>query len=181
MMMVPFLDDFERSLLPRRRAYSRGWLSPLTPSTDVFDRVVDNAMRELHELERQLGDVSTDEGNFNWQCNVNGYRPDELKVDLEGDQLVVRGEHRDAREGETVFRSFERRMTLPEGARKEAIRCDLDNRGRLNITAPVPQPEGQRPQRQSIPIGFKQAGPEQQKIEHQKQDIDVGKKQEAAR
>ncbi|KAH7723466.1 hypothetical protein AAVH_08945 [Aphelenchoides avenae] len=74
MMMVPFLDDFERSLLPRRRAYSRGWLSPLTPSTDVFDRVVDNAMRELHELERQLGDVSTDEGNFAWQCNVNGYR-----------------------------------------------------------------------------------------------------------
>ena len=30
-------------------------------------------------------------GQITFSCNVAGYRPEELKVDVEGDSLVVRG------------------------------------------------------------------------------------------
>ena len=38
-------------------------------------------------------DVKTDEdgGHVTFSCNVAGYRPEELKVDIEGDSLVVKG------------------------------------------------------------------------------------------
>ena len=38
-------------------------------------------------------DIKTDEdgGHVTFSCNVAGYRPEELKVDIEGDSLVVKG------------------------------------------------------------------------------------------
>ena len=38
-------------------------------------------------------DVKTDDdgGHITFSCNVAGYRPEELKVDIEGDSLVVKG------------------------------------------------------------------------------------------
>lgn len=45
------------------------------------------------ELERQMMDVKSDEegGKVTFSCNVAGYRPEELKVDVEGDALVIKG------------------------------------------------------------------------------------------
>ena len=47
----------------------------------------------FQELERQMMDVRMDRegGQITFSCNVAGYRPEELKVDVEGDSLVVRG------------------------------------------------------------------------------------------
>ena len=38
-------------------------------------------------------DVKSDEegDNVTFSCNVAGYRPEELKVDVEGDALVIKG------------------------------------------------------------------------------------------
>ena len=38
-------------------------------------------------------DVKTDAdgGHVTFSCNVAGYRPEELKVDIEGESLVVKG------------------------------------------------------------------------------------------
>ena len=49
----------------------------------------------LQELERQMMDVKTDRegGQITFSCNVAGYRPEELKVDVEGDSLIVKGFH----------------------------------------------------------------------------------------
>ena len=58
---------------PRHR-YSQ--LSPWGgTSTGFVDDVFDNTLREMHELERQMGLVTQNEsGDFNWRCNVTGYR-----------------------------------------------------------------------------------------------------------
>ena len=47
----------------------------------------------FQELERQMMEVKTDPegGQIAFSCNVAGYRPEELKVDVEGNSLVVKG------------------------------------------------------------------------------------------
>ncbi|KAH7720805.1 small HSP21-like protein [Aphelenchoides avenae] len=162
MSMMPFGDPFgfERSLWPSHY-HRRSTVSPWTMGGGYLDQFFNDSMRQMMDMERGLGEVNlTDSGDFRWRCNVSGYKPDELKVDLDGNQLVVSGEHKESREGESIHRNFTRRVVLPENVQKDTIKCHIDERGRLEIEARRPAVEGQK---QSIPIGFKQPTVEQQK------------------
>ena len=105
-------------------------------------------IKHIKELERQMMDVKTDEdgGHVTFSCNVAGYRPEELKVDIEGDSLVVKGhfvfdhffrlqyiwhlgEHKEKHGGQTIHRTFHRSVTLPDGVQKESIQCNMDDKG----------------------------------------------------
>ena len=94
-------------------------------------------------------DVKSDEegGKVVFSCNVAGYRPEELKVDVERrsrHQRFVFGlkngctlhllsnfsdEHKEKHGGQTVHRTFHRSIALPEGVVKESIQCNLDEKG----------------------------------------------------
>ena len=179
MSLIPFLDTFydrPSSLHWPTSYYRRSWLEPVEQTTRLLDTLVDDSIRSLANVQRGLGEINlTDDGNFSWKCNVAGYKPEELKVDLEGNQLVVRGEHEESREGESVRRSFQRRVVLPEGVTQDSIKCNVDASGLLEIEARRPQVDGQKTQ--SIPIGTKQDGAEQKKLTAQGGDA----KKEATR
>ena len=38
-------------------------------------------------------------GDLTYQVDVSGFHPDELKVDLHGDEIVIKGEHKEQNEG----------------------------------------------------------------------------------
>uniref|UniRef100_A0AC34RMT9 SHSP domain-containing protein n=1 Tax=Panagrolaimus sp. JU765 TaxID=591449 RepID=A0AC34RMT9_9BILA len=95
-------------------------------------------------------------GDFNYAVNVGGFKPEELKVDIEGDELVVKGDHKEHHNGESVHRQFVRRMTLPKKSCKDSIKCDLDENGKLIVTGTAKAIADD--QKKSIPIGFKQSG-----------------------
>ncbi|KAI1699027.1 hsp20/alpha crystallin family domain-containing protein [Ditylenchus destructor] len=73
--------------------------------------------------------------DFSLSCNVQGYRADELRVDLQGDQLMIQGEHQHNGERRSVHRTFKRKVALPENVQKDTVQCSMDKKGRLQVRA----------------------------------------------
>jgi len=124
-----------------------------------LDSYLTSEFRKMQELERQMIDVQMNNnknGQMRFSCNVAGYLPEELNVDVEGNDLVIKGEHKQQEAGQSVHRTFTRRMTLPDGVHKESIMCNIDEKGCLSVQAQRPSVDT-HPARISVPIGFKQS------------------------
>ena len=130
---------------------------------DLLDTFFDDNSQRLRLRDHAARFTVQPNGDFNYQVNASGFKPEELKVDIEGEDLVVRGEHSETKENESVQRSFVRRVKLPHGSCKDSIKCDIDAEGRLTVAGVRANlPESQK---RSIPITFK---PNQPAVEHKK-------------
>jgi HSP20 family protein len=85
------------------------------------------------------------EKEFVVRAEVPGFEANELVVNLTGNMLTIRAEHKVAREGkEEVERRFERTFTVPTGVIPEKIEA-LYRNGVLEVHLPrSPEPEGRR-------------------------------------
>uniref|UniRef100_A0A914ICN0 SHSP domain-containing protein n=1 Tax=Globodera rostochiensis TaxID=31243 RepID=A0A914ICN0_GLORO len=134
---------------PMRRMLRR----PLDPFATLDHFLDDQFVPQIRDNSAKLG--VDDLGNFTYSVDTSGFRPEELNVSIEGDELVVHGEHKqEAANGETVHRQFVRRVLIPEGFQKEGLKCELDDSGRMCVTAPKAGVEP-APERRSIPIDVK--------------------------
>jgi HSP20 family protein len=101
-------------------------------------------------------EVSERDGNYVIRAELPGLKPEDVRLEIEDDALVLQGERRDEREQEeggvrrTEIRygRFYRSIPLPEGANIDQINAKFEN-GVLEVTVPVPQEQSQRKQ---IPI-----------------------------
>ncbi|KAI1708546.1 hsp20/alpha crystallin family domain-containing protein [Ditylenchus destructor] len=152
-------------------------------SSPMMYSALHDSLGQIQQLERELGQLDEpsvdDKGDFTFRCNVQGYRPEELQVDVHGDQLVIKGEHQHNDGRQSVHRTFKRMVALPENVQKDTVQCNIDERGRLEVrahskTLPLAQ------QRKNIPIGFRkseqQNGGEQQLDGEQQKQLDGKKK-----
>ena len=128
---------------------SHRW-DPFREMDNLVNALIDN--RYLMP-QADLGDMKIGKDDFTYSVNVAGFKPEELKVDLDGDSLVVSAEHRESTKDESVHRSFVRKITIPKEVRKETIKCDIDDKGHLKIHGAKLAIEDQ--QKRQIPIGFK--------------------------
>jgi HSP20 family protein len=101
-------------------------------------------------------EVNQREGHLQVRADLPGLKPEDVHVEVNNDQLVIRGERKSEHE-ETqggVYRSerrygqFYRAIPLPDGASLEKAKAQFNN-GVLEITLPVPQ---ERRNRREIPI-----------------------------
>ncbi|KAI1700133.1 hsp20/alpha crystallin family domain-containing protein [Ditylenchus destructor] len=92
-----------------------------------------------------------EEGNFTYKVDVQGYRKEELVVDVVGDDVKVKGEHKSKTEDETVERSFSRTVRIPKGIHKDTIECRIDNKGHFLVVQGWKTPIEQLEKR-NIPI-----------------------------
>jgi HSP20 family protein len=126
-----FADAFGQS----SGASAMGGLGSWSPAVEVTER--DNQLHVCAELP--------------------GLKPDDVKVEITDDALIIEGErkqeHKEEKGGrwhsERRYGRFYRSIPLPEGANAEQARADFRN-GELYVTVPVQQPENKRRQ---IPIG----------------------------
>ncbi|KAI1710223.1 hsp20/alpha crystallin family domain-containing protein [Ditylenchus destructor] len=178
MSLMPF-DDFSpfgynRRILP----YRSSWMNPYnSPADRLMFSALNDSLGEIQQLERQLGQLEPsidDKGDFSFRCNVQGYRPEELKVDVHGDQLVIQGEHQHNDGRQSVHRTFKRMVALPEDVLKETVQCNIDERGRLEVRAHSKSLPGQ--QRKNIPIGFRKSDDQQQIGGEQQKQVEDQKK-----
>jgi HSP20 family protein len=101
-------------------------------------------------------ELSQSEGKLTVQCELPGITPNDVKVEITNDALILQGERRSEREvnergvhrSERQYGSFYRAIPLPEGADAEHATARYQN-GLLEVTIPTPQ---QREERRSIPI-----------------------------
>lgn len=100
----------------------------------------------LGETWAPVVDVQRCDGNLVITAELPGLKKDEIKVEVTEGALVIEGErkkeHKEDHEGyhryERSYGSFYRLIPLPENAKAEEIKADL-NEGVLKITVPVPE------------------------------------------
>ncbi|MGO9061001.1 MAG: Hsp20/alpha crystallin family protein [Candidatus Binataceae bacterium] len=83
-------------------------------------------------------------GNLVVRADVPGVDPKDVEVSVRGNVLTIKGERKEEKEvksedyirREASYGSFERRMTLPEGANTDKITANFKN-GMVEITMPM--------------------------------------------
>lgn len=123
------MAPFSPMIVPRRwmfpRLFSRDDSEALFPS-DFFNWKNDDQMI------RQ----TNDETKFELSLDTHDYRPDEIKVNVNGNILSVEAKHEEKGENKFVSRQFSRKYTLPEGCEAHKVHSNLSSDGILMITAP---------------------------------------------
>ncbi|CAJ0597003.1 unnamed protein product [Cylicocyclus nassatus] len=140
MTRSPMWDDpFFREQYERFRMMERG-MFPYWRNADPSVMSVANDTQQ----------VINDDKRFAVSLDVSQFRPDELKVQLEGRQLVIEGKQENKGDNNYTERSFVRKWTLPDDVNIDAIRSELSDVGHLSIEAPK---TGQKPENvRAIPI-----------------------------
>jgi len=117
--------------------------SPLLLGFDHFERMLDRVSKAQADGYPPYNVEQTGENALRLTLAVAGFRLEDLSIQVEDNQLIVRGKQRE--EGERVFlhrgiaaRQFQRAFVLAEGI--EVKSASLDN-GLLNIDLVRPQPE----------------------------------------
>nr|CDJ80484.1 Heat shock protein Hsp20 domain containing protein [Haemonchus contortus] len=88
----------------------------------------------------QVSKVSDDGTKLAISLDVSKFKPNELKVNIDGRVLTVEGKH-EVKEGSSyTARSFLRQWTVPEGVDVEQIRSTLTDDGHLAIEVPKAKP-----------------------------------------
>lgn len=101
-------------------------------------------------------EVSESNGTLRVQAELPGLAPEDVKVEIGENEIVIQGErrieHEENRRGvrrtEREYGVFYRTIPLPEGAERDQARATFRD-GMLEITVPVPQ---QANERRPIPI-----------------------------
>ncbi|CAL2045969.1 unnamed protein product [Caenorhabditis brenneri] len=118
-----------------------------------------DAMRGMDGQYMPLSMVSNDQSSANSEIvnteekfainlNVSQFKPEELKINLEGRRLSIQGEQDVSNEHGHSTRSFSRVILLPEDVDVASVASNLSDTGRLSIEAPKLLPAQGRP----IPI-----------------------------
>lgn len=147
------------------------WASSLTPA-DFFSSNPFTLMRRMsEEMDRAFGhtfghtsrggwypavEVSEQNGQLEVHAELPGLKPEDVKVEVTDDALIIRGEKKYEREhhlgkayrSERQYGEFYREIPLPQGVKAEQAKAQFRN-GVLEITVPVPEEANRR---REIPI-----------------------------
>lgn len=154
-------------------ARSSGYLVPYFTPADIFRMNPFSLMRRMsEELDRAFAEsngrephektwtpaveVMQREGNLVVRAELPGLKPEEVKLEITDDALVLEGERRDEREEnkgglhvtERRYGRFYRAIPLPDGANTDDARARFEN-GVLEVTIPTEEPKTKR---REIPI-----------------------------
>jgi len=97
------------------------------------------------DFQPRIVDKGNNQKQLEMTVGMKNYRPQEIKVSVKDNELIVQGEHRqkDANHSERSF--FFKSTTLPPGTQVEQLQSFLDDNGQLKIEAPfVEQKEGHK-------------------------------------
>ena len=130
-----FSEEMDRLFNDFGGGFNQMTLNDFSPQTEIFER----------------GDELV------VHADLPGMSKDDISVDIEDDQIVIRGERRNEREHndegvyhtERSYGSFYRAIPLPEGIDAEQAKADFSN-GVLEITLPKPP---QKSKGRSLEIG----------------------------
>lgn len=158
-------------LRPRRTEYSPFAMTPFdvlrANPFSMFRRMSEEMDRMLQEqmwegaAGTQSGwspaiEVSQREGKFNIQAELPGLEPNDVKVEIENDSVIIQGERKSESEQksegmhrtERQYGYFYRSIPLPEGVNADQAQAKFRN-GVLEVTVPMSE---QTSNKRSIPV-----------------------------
>jgi HSP20 family molecular chaperone IbpA len=98
-----------------------------------------------------------DDNKVEVHLDTSGYKPDELKVQVEGGIVRVEGKHEEKSEEGAVMvsRQFVKEYALPESSKPDGVESSLSKDGVLVITIPKPKKAINQDKGRSVPIAIK--------------------------
>lgn len=111
---------------------------------DLFSRFVGEFDGgEMAEFELPSMDLAETDNQIELKMDVPGFKPDEINVEVQGDMLVVTGDHKEEKEekGKTFHRverrsgSIRRSVTLPCSVKESEVNAQCKD-GVLTVTLP---------------------------------------------
>lgn len=152
--LIPFFVEhaLDNPLLPFRR-------QNLLSSYSEVDRIA----RELERLKRELGmvgGITPRKDIFEVDMDVQGYKPEDLKICVEGNIMTISGSHEEKDEGGTHYLAhhFSRRFLLPKNIEMDKMKSCLTKDGRiecLRVEAPLKRPVNEvKEKTKGIPIAI---------------------------
>jgi len=119
-------------------AFPRRWMLPKMAFEEDFSHF-NERFNFNSNMDSNVIRLKDDEGKFELSLDTQGYRPDELKVNVAGNVLSVEAKHEEKGEGKFVSRQFSRKYTLPAGCEAHKVVSNLSSDGILMISAPKKQ------------------------------------------
>lgn len=134
--LIPFYD-YPFSSLPH----------PVFPLIDRVDRIA----RQVERLHRvgMVGGRTHRKDIFEVDLDVQGYKPQDLKICLQDNTLTISGSHEEKNEDRTHYESrhFTRTFALPENVEKGKMKACTSKDGlieSIHVEAPLKQAEGKQ-------------------------------------
>ena len=123
------------------RFFPEGWIRPLFKWEKDFYRGMETWMPKV--------DIAETDNEFRVMADVPGVKPEDIKVQIAGDNLIISGKSEEEKEekGKTWHRverksgSFYREFELPKGADQDKIEAMVKN-GKLSVKL-MKKPEAQ--------------------------------------
>lgn len=122
--------EYNPTFFPRR------WMLPRLFGTEDL---LDNKMKSLdifQDADRQLVRLKNDDNKFEISLDTHGFKPDELKVNIDGKVLSIDAKHEEKGDNKFVSRQFSRKYTLPDDCEVQNVTSNLSSDGILMVTAP---------------------------------------------
>jgi len=97
------------------------------------------------DFQPRIVDKGNNEKQLEMTVGMKNYRPQEIKVSVKNNELIVQGEHRHKDENRSERSFFFKSTILPPGTQVEQLQSHLTDDGQLKIEAPfVEQKEAQK-------------------------------------
>lgn len=103
--------------------------------------------------DRQMVRMTNDEKKFELSLDTHEFKPNEIKVNVNGNVLSVEAKHEEKADDHFLSRQFSRKYTLPEGCEAHKVQSNLSADGVLLITAPK-KPSLKQVESTAIPVTY---------------------------
>jgi HSP20 family molecular chaperone IbpA len=98
------------------------------------------------DFQPRIVDKGNNQKQLEMTVGMKNYKPQEIKVSVKNNELIVQGEHQYKDENRSERSFFFKSATLPPGTQVDQLQSHLTEDGQLKIEAPfIEQKEGQKP------------------------------------
>lgn len=88
------------------------------------------------DFQPHIVDKGNDQKQLEMTVGMKNYRPEEIKVSVKNNELIVQGEHRHKDENRSERSFFFKSTVLPPGTQADQLQSHLTDDGQLKIEAP---------------------------------------------
>ncbi|KAI6189952.1 Protein lethal(2)essential for life [Aphelenchoides bicaudatus] len=130
-MTYRYRAPFSSSYFPGSR-----WFDDLDIDRPLFSRPYwyDRNLRDSHRLADGIGEPVSGNDYFKLQIDVGNFRPEELKVTVIENQVVIEGKHDEKADNfGQVERYFVRKYNIPDNVQPEDVVSELSRDGILTV------------------------------------------------
>lgn len=93
------------------------------------------------DFQPRIVDKGNNQKQLEMTANMKNYRPEDIKVSIKDNQLIVQGEHKHKDENRSERSYFYKSTTLPPGTQVDQLKSQMMEDGQLKIEAPFIQRE----------------------------------------